>query len=498
MESTVTWQARSNTGANSFSDEWKIGWEGVEKRRGLRKPSRACTRLFPLALFLFDVAIWGTLYFLVSVFLASANTYGIDELTVPVAVMAISLSLVGGYKSRTDMVSLQYAAEHCIACLAGMVVAAVALYLVSSFGARHNSSRGVFLAASMGFCAASLLCRRLLFLALSRRLPKRSLLIVADADRAAEFFRALRSHGQSQKLEFLATDPDLVGWRVDGPDSPVFSASAHDLPHILHADPELMHESIIVAADGSKLDPAFLGFLSTVHFQDLPVYSVQGFYEAYWQKMPLYLLRPTWPLQAGFHLVKHSAFAAAKRASDVAVSALALVLLFPAFAAVALAVKLDSSGPAFFRQTRIGQHRRPFTIYKFRTMRVGSETKGMYTETCDSRVTRIGRLLRASRLDELPQIYNVLRGDMSLIGPRAEWDKCVEQYENIIPHYHFRHLVRPGITGWAQVNYPYGANIRDTAEKLMYDLYYIRNFSLQLDAAVVLKTIHVMLFGKGR
>lgn len=475
-----------------------MGWEAIEKRRASGKSCRVCTRLFPLALFVLDVAIWGILYYAASILLANSNTYGIDELTVPVAVMAVMMSLIGGYKSRSDMVSLQYAAEHCIACLAGLIVAAVALYLVSNYGSGHNSSRGVFIATSLGFCVASLLCRRSLFLALDRRLPKRALLIVADADRASEFFRALRSHGHSQKLEFLATDPDMVGRHVDGPDSPVFSASAHDLPHLLHAHPEFVHESIVVAADGSKLEPAFLGFLSTVHFQDLPVYSVQGFYEAYWQKMPLYLLRPTWPLQAGFHLVKHSAFSAAKRACDMAAAAFALVLLFPVFAAVALAVKLDSSGPAFFRQTRVGQHRRPFTLYKFRTMQVGSETKGMYTEKRDPRVTRIGRLLRAARLDELPQIYNVLRGDMSIIGPRAEWDKCVEQYEDIIPHYHFRHLVRPGITGWAQVNYPYGANIRDTAEKLMYDLYYIRNFSLPLDAAVILKTIHVMLFGKGR
>jgi lipopolysaccharide/colanic/teichoic acid biosynthesis glycosyltransferase len=113
-------------------------------------------------------------------------------------------------------------------------------------------------------------------------------------------------------------------------------------------------------------------------------------------------------------------------------------------------------------------------------------------------VTRLGHWLRISRLDELPQLWNVLRGEMSLIGPRAEWIKCVEQYEKVIPYYHFRHLVRPGITGWAQVNYSYGASINDTLEKLMSDLYYIRHFSLVLDATVILKTLHVMIFGKGR
>jgi lipopolysaccharide/colanic/teichoic acid biosynthesis glycosyltransferase len=122
----------------------------------------------------------------------------------------------------------------------------------------------------------------------------------------------------------------------------------------------------------------------------------------------------------------------------------------------------------------------------------------LYASEGDKRITRIGRFLRTSRLDELPQIVNVIKGEMSLIGPRAEWDRLVADYEKQIPCYHFRHLVCPGITGWAQINYPYGASIDDTLRKLEYDLYYIRHFSFRLDASIVLKTIHVMLFGKGR
>jgi lipopolysaccharide/colanic/teichoic acid biosynthesis glycosyltransferase len=127
-----------------------------------------------------------------------------------------------------------------------------------------------------------------------------------------------------------------------------------------------------------------------------------------------------------------------------------------------------------------------------------ANTGDRYTRPGDSRITWIGRILRATRIDELPQLWNVLRGEMSLIGPRAEWDELVAEYEREIPCYHFRHLVRPGITGWAQVNYPYGASLEDTQRKLEYDLYYIRHFSFRLDATIVLKTVHVMLFGKGR
>ncbi len=139
----------------------------------------------------------------------------------------------------------------------------------------------------------------------------------------------------------------------------------------------------------------------------------------------------------------------------------------------------------------------PFSILKLRTMRA-QPGGDRYTRPGDSRITAVGRFLRASRLDEVPQLWNVLIGQMSLIGPRAEWDELVRDYEAKIPCYHFRHLVKPGITGWAQINYPYGAGIEDTLRKLEYDLYYIRHFSFTLDASIVLKTIHVMLFGKGR
>jgi exopolysaccharide biosynthesis polyprenyl glycosylphosphotransferase len=246
------------------------------------------------------------------------------------------------------------------------------------------------------------------------------------------------------------------------------------------------------------VDNEVLTGLVAVHFQELPVYTMHSFFETYWQKMPPDLLSRSWPLDSGFQLVQHSAFASLKRVFDIVVAAATLIIAAPLLAVVAAIIKLEGRGPVIFSQTRVGQHGNLFTLYKLRTMEVGSEYKGLYTVEGDPRVTKIGRILRATRLDELPQLWNVLRGEMSLIGPRAEWIKCVENYEKEIPYYHFRHLVRPGITGWAQVNYTYGSSVNDTMEKLMYDLYYIRHFSPALDATVILKTLHVMLFGKGR
>jgi lipopolysaccharide/colanic/teichoic acid biosynthesis glycosyltransferase len=182
-------------------------------------------------------------------------------------------------------------------------------------------------------------------------------------------------------------------------------------------------------------------------------------------------------------------------------ASIGLALSAPIVGLAALAIRLEDRGPVFFRQSRVGRNRALFQVIKLRTMRVAPAAQSgdaRYTQPSDPRVTVVGRFLRASRIDEFPQLWNVLVGEMSLIGPRAEWDRLVQDYEEQIPCYHFRHLVRPGITGWAQVNYPYGANLDDTKHKLEYDLYYIRHFSFFLDASIVLKTIHTMIFGRGR
>ncbi len=230
----------------------------------------------------------------------------------------------------------------------------------------------------------------------------------------------------------------------------------------------------------------------------MPTYTLELFHEAYWRKIPLYRLNQAWLFQDGFQIAREPVFERAKRISDVVLSILGLLLVSPLLLPAAGAIWLEDRGPVFFLQTRIGRNRVPFSIVKLRTMRVQAAAGERYTQPGDTRITHVGRFLRASRLDEFPQLWNVLRGDMSLIGPRAEWNVLVDDYEGKIPCYHFRHLVKPGITGWAQVNYPYGANLEDTLRKLEYDLYYIRHFSFMLDAAIVLKTIHIMLFGKGR
>jgi exopolysaccharide biosynthesis polyprenyl glycosylphosphotransferase len=191
--------------------------------------------------------------------------------------------------------------------------------------------------------------------------------------------------------------------------------------------------------------------------------------------------------------------AALRRLLDVALGSLLLLATLPLLLLAALAIKLDSPGPVFYRQERVGRGGRPFMLYKFRSMVVDAEAAGapVWARKGDSRVTRVGRFLRLTRIDEIPQVLNVLRGDMAFVGPRPERPAFVEQLGRLIPHYHDRAMVKPGITGWAQVNYPYGASVEDARQKLAYDLYYVRRRSLFLDLLILVATVRVVLFQEG-
>ena len=187
-----------------------------------------------------------------------------------------------------------------------------------------------------------------------------------------------------------------------------------------------------------------------------------------------------------------------KRWLDIASSALSLILSLPLCLFVALAIKLDSSGSVFYRQERVGQDGKTFTMLKFRSMRNDAEENGpKWAAINDDRITRVGRFIRKYRLDEIPQMINVLKGDMSFIGPRPERPIFVDKFAKEIPYYPQRHVVKPGISGWAQIRYPYGASKEDALEKLKYDLYYIRHFSIFFDISIILETGKVVLLGKG-
>ncbi|MBL8307597.1 MAG: TIGR03013 family PEP-CTERM/XrtA system glycosyltransferase [Rubrivivax sp.] len=190
---------------------------------------------------------------------------------------------------------------------------------------------------------------------------------------------------------------------------------------------------------------------------------------------------------------------AVKRVFDILCASILGLLALPVMIAAAIAIKLESPGPVLYRQERVGQNGRGFSVTKFRSMRTDAEKDGrpVWAQANDARVTRVGQFIRRTRIDELPQLFNVLRGDMSLVGPRPERAFFVEQLTQEIPFYALRHSVKPGVTGWAQVRYPYGATVEDSLQKLQFDLYYVKNHTLFLDLVVLLETVAVVLTGKG-
>jgi sugar transferase (PEP-CTERM system associated) len=231
----------------------------------------------------------------------------------------------------------------------------------------------------------------------------------------------------------------------------------------------------------------------------LDIYDMPRLYEELTGKLPINHMGDAWMSYTTFKGIRKDLYTLhIKRIADIMLSLTGLTLLSPLMLLTAFAIKLDSRGPVFYRQKRVGQNDSIFELLKFRSMSMDAESAGaVWAQVDDPRVTRVGRIIRKTRIDEVPQMWNVLKGEMSFIGPRPERPEFVAELAKEIPFYSFRHSVKSGITGWAQIKYRYGASQEDSFEKLQYDLYYIKNLSIFLDVQILLQTIKVVLFGQG-
>ena len=230
---------------------------------------------------------------------------------------------------------------------------------------------------------------------------------------------------------------------------------------------------------------------------DVTIEESASFYERLTGRVLLDMIRPSW-------LIFSSRGRRAKINEIVRVAMhrtvafIGAILSLPIAVVTAILIKIDSRGPVLYKQERVGKNGRTFTLMKFRSMRVDAEKDGpVWAQTDDQRMTRVGRIIRKIRVDEIPQFWSILRGDMNFVGPRPEREHFIAQLADEIPYYEQRHLIAPGLTGWAQIKYPYGASIEDARQKLQYDLYYIKKQSLTLDAIIMFETIKTILFGRG-
>jgi sugar transferase (PEP-CTERM system associated) len=351
----------------------------------------------------------------------------------------------------------------------------------------------VLIGAGAGLCSG--MVSRLLFMAMARRQWFGRTILIIGSGKRARYLRDIlaRADRRLTQVYFLTesylggTAPAKVaGQVVDGLPA---ASSPDDLATTLHVD------QVVLAVDdttGLRFDH-LLPWKAT----GIPVLDFNTFLERETGRVDITWTEPDWLLYSeGFHYGYLDR--ALKRLLDIGVSASLLLLTFPALVMVAIAIAVDDFGPIFYRQERVSFAGSRFWIIKFRTMRVDAEANGaVWASHNDPRTTRIGRILRRTRIDEIPQLINVLRGDMSLVGPRPERPVFVDDLSREIGLYHLRHSVKAGLTGWAQINYPYGASTEDAARKLEYDLYYLKHFSLVRDIAIMLQTLRILLFAKG-
>jgi len=416
-------------------------------------------------------------------------------LLLPAGMHFIAVYLIDGYNPRTDMMSVTYTSLHAIALVFVLLFTLLFTFAIISAGFPLQGSRFVTTSALLALIPVTLSYRRFFYQRQQARTQQRYFMFLGSPNNCIAFKEECRKTGMIQSVLYATHATFARGFTQ--PDVATSTPPFGDVVHYLE-EYEGQIDAIILRESSNELPAPVAQKLMELHFSGVPTYTLELFHEVYWRKIPLYRLNQTWLFQEGFRIAREPVYERLKRLTDIILSSLGLLLALPLLPLAAAGIWLEDRGPIFFRQPRVGKNRRLFNIIKLRTMRADDTAGADYTAVGDKRITRLGAFLRNTRLDEVPQLWNVLVGDMSLIGPRAEWVKLVAEYEQKIPCYHFRHLVKPGITGWAQVNYPYGANLEDTLRKLEYDLYYIRYFSFVLDASIVLKTIHIMLFGKGR
>jgi sugar transferase (PEP-CTERM system associated) len=355
--------------------------------------------------------------------------------------------------------------------------------------------RGVFVIASV-FIVALVVGWRVVFEWLSLRLaPAERLLIVGTSSAAVDLARELFERRQELGVElvgFVDPEPARVGTPLINPG---VIGTVAEIPAIVR---QRRVDRVVVSLADARGKLSMDQLLEMKLNDGVRFDHLASVYEDYTGKIAVENLRPSWLIfSEGFR--KSRRVAAVKRASDVVLAVAGLALTAPVMALVAAAMKLTSPGPVFYHQRRVGRDGQVFTIHKFRSMRTDAEqgTGAVWSRSGDPRVTPIGRFLRRTRFDELPQLWNVLKGHMSVVGPRPERPEFVSDLTKSLPFYGQRHAVRPGVTGWAQVRHAYGSSVEDALQKLQYDLFYIKHMSLALDMFIVLSTVKTVLVRRG-
>ncbi|MFP5520386.1 MAG: exopolysaccharide biosynthesis polyprenyl glycosylphosphotransferase [Bdellovibrionia bacterium] len=352
-------------------------------------------------------------------------------------------------------------------------------YLLS-FDRAGVFGRGILLGSLFLFFVLSFIYRWAISQLLNKVIEKLKWLILIDGSSKTFFEADLGRLGFLGQVEYFDAQKQ----------------SLENLQHLLGQK----WSAVVVGVKSSQVPAPLFDLLMAAKFAGTRVMDLSQFYEKNWSKVPIYFLEPEWFISSeGFRRMTQPLSLRIKRISDIILALFIFVLSLPFMVLTALAIQLESPGGVIYKQIRTGKNGKEFFIYKFRSMRSDAEKAGaQWAQKNDARVTKVGKFIRKTRLDELPQLWNVLKGDMSFVGPRPERPEFNIQLAKEINFYNLRHTMQPGLTGWAQVLYPYGASVEDAREKLQYELYYAKHFNLLMDAYIFLKTVRVVLFGRGR
>lgn len=402
-------------------------------------------------------------------------------------VMLMTMTAMGLYQSSVEPFRVTFQ-RLLVAYGLTLVVMSVVFYLFPE----TYIGRGVFAITSALAIISVLLVRLLFFRLTDFGLPKRRVLVLGNGREAEDVIRLLHDTSRSRNVQYAGLYP-VMSERGESGETRRFN---HDqLKRTLR---DLRVGEIVIAVRERRGGVLPLRHLLDAKLGGMQVMDLTSFYERELGLLNIDNLRASW-LIFGTGFDQGILRDIVKRVFDVIVSAVLLVAALPILLLAMAAVALESGLPVIYRQERVGQGGRLFTILKVRTMVRDAEKGGTprWAAKNDSRITLVGRLLRRTRIDELPQLYNVLRGDMSFVGPRPERPFFVSQLLEDIPFYDIRHSVKPGVTGWSQVRFPYGASAEDALKKLQYDLYYVKNHSLFLDLLILVETMQVVLLGKG-
>jgi sugar transferase (PEP-CTERM system associated) len=353
--------------------------------------------------------------------------------------------------------------------------------------------RGTFAVALILACAFLTIWHTLLRLYFGIRAPRSNVLILGTGRLARELVTEILQRPELgiAICGFADDNPALLGTSIV---NPRVIGLTQDLPKLV-SDHRIDKVVIELHDRRGRLPVEELLSLKT---RGVAIEEATGLYERVTGKIAIENLKPSWMIfNSGFDVSRSAMMQ--KRILSLLASSLLLIVSAPVMLLLMILIKLDSRGPIFFRQERVGRDGKNFVLWKFRSMRQDAEqeTGPVWSQPGDARVTRMGRFLRRTRLDELPQLFNIFFGDMSLVGPRPERPHFVKELTAMIPFYHLRHTVKPGVTGWAQINYEYGNSVRDAVEKLQYDLFYIKHMSWLLDTAIIFETIKTVLVRRG-